>query len=90
MVVGRRRVGRLRRPRRIRRNVESVSPAWWEGAFLAKPESAFDDDQVRILHRHRSNRKPSAPVGLDVGYGADLYDGLEEELADERSSGGRP
>ena len=78
-------VGRLRRPRRIRRYVDSVSPAWWEGEFLAKPESAFDDDQVRILHRHRGNRKRRrARVGLDVGYGADLYDGLEEELADER------
>ena len=85
MVLGRRRVGRLRRPRRIRRYVESVAPAWWELAFLAKPESTFDDDQVRILHRHRGNRKRRRTrVGADIGYGADLYDGLDEELAGER------
>jgi hypothetical protein len=65
--------------------VASVAPAWWESAFLAKPESTLDDDQVRILHRHHGNRKRRRTRdGVDIGYGADLYDGLDEELADER------
>jgi hypothetical protein len=86
ILVRRRRVGRLRRPRRIRRYVGGVAPAWWESELLAKPESTFDDDQVRILHRHRRNRKRRrARVGSDVGHGADLYDGLDEELAGERA-----
>jgi hypothetical protein len=97
MVVGSRRVGRLRRPRQIRRFVECAAPAWWEGAFVARPDSTYDDDQVRILHRHRGNRKRRRTrVGFDAGlgagrdagygtsYGANLHGGLAEELANER------
>jgi hypothetical protein len=78
---------RHRHPRRrYYRYVENWAPTWWDNAYTRSPSAALDDDQVRLVRRHRrgGRRLLRARLNWRDGVCDDLYGDVADELA-ERS-----